>query len=386
MAHGTPDSGTPAHEHPPAAQPGLRARRKGAPAEPLRLLLIMSEGKARSTRDALLASGAVCEHVGTIASARAAIADRPTRYDALIAAGALPDGAGTDLIGGDAEGTGMPPLVLLAPDATLEDAVDALRAGAADLISGPCAGAEMTRRVLAAARRGAQRRALAREVERLKRTCRRLSASRKQIAAQVDSLCNDLADAYQELNDHMRHTESHSEFAAGLRLDLDVESLLRTCLEYVLKQVGPTNAAVFLPGGTGDFALGAYVNYDVPKDSVDVLLDHLADSLPARFERETRVQRFDALRPLRSRLGDDADWLHDSAALVFTCRSEGECLAVGVLFRDATRTFTDDQMLTMQTIADTFGEALARVVRVHHRHKPGKAFPHFGAGEDDLAA
>ena len=43
-----------------------------------------------------------------------------------------------------------------------------------------------------------------------------------------------------------------TEFGGLIRQELDIESLLRTTLEFVLGRCGPTNAAVFLPTTSGD--------------------------------------------------------------------------------------------------------------------------------------
>ena len=67
-----------------------------------------------------------------------------------------------------------------------------------------------------------------------------------------------------------------SEFNSLIRQELDLESLLRVSVEFILGKSGPTNAAVFLPAASGDYSLGAYVNYDCPKDSAEVLMDQLA--------------------------------------------------------------------------------------------------------------
>lgn len=371
----------------------FKARRKdpNLPAPPTaRALLVDADTELRADIAAVLTPRDIaCEHAASLAEAREMLAERGSRYDVVAASAALPDGAALDLLAlasDQSKPAPCPPLIVLAPGATFDDAVHALRSGAADLVSTPCPADELAERVLAAARRSARERDLAREVDRLRRACKRLSASRKQIARQVDTLCNDLADAYQELADHAQHTAAHADFAAALRQELDVESILRACLEHVLKHTGPTNAAIFLPSSSDDFSLGAYVNCDIPKDSADALLDHLADSLAPAFQDEERIIRYPDASALRRRIGDHADWIGDAGAIVFACRSEGECLAVGVLFRDRGRPFTDDHALTMQTISDIFGAQLARVIKIHHRHKPDKAFRPYDTGEDDLAA
>src|SRR6185436_11876429 len=100
-----------------------------------------------------------------------------------------------------------------------------------------------------------------------------------------------------------------SEFNGLIRQELDVESLLRTALEFILAKTGPTNAAVFLPATSGDFSLGAYVNYDCPKDTADVLLDHLAVVIAPRMEHQAELKSLATPEELAAFLGDDAHWL-----------------------------------------------------------------------------
>lgn len=274
-------------------------------------------------------------------------------------------------------------VICTASSPTLEQAVEAMRMGAADLVARPFDPADLAKRVLDASRRARADRDRFAEVDRLRRACKRLSDARRQVARQVDSLCNDLADAYQELADHMSNAAITSEFAALVRNELDVESLLRTCLEFILGRTGPTNAAVFLPSNHADFALGAYVNYDCPKDSADVLLDHLADVLAPKIQDETGVIRMDTEDALARRMGDDAHWLEGSDVLAFSCRHDGDCLAVGVLFRDRKNPFSDDAVAQLKSVADIFGKQLARVVKIHHRHRPEEAWPGFERDSDD---
>ena len=82
------------------------------------------------------------------------------------------------------------------------------------------------------------------KVQRLKRICRRLNSARQDANRQLDVLCNDLVNAYQELADQMSRVSLASEFSSLIRQELDVESLLRTTLEYLLTKTGATNAAV----------------------------------------------------------------------------------------------------------------------------------------------
>ena len=47
---------------------------------------------------------------------------------------------------------------------------------------------------------------------------------------------------------------------------LDVEGVLRRTMEWILRKLGPLNAAIYLPAGESQFSLGAYLNLDTQAD------------------------------------------------------------------------------------------------------------------------
>lgn len=176
-----------------------------------------------------------------------------------------------------------------------------------------------------------------------------------------------------------------TEFGGLIRQELDIESLLRTTLEFVLGRCGPTNAAVFLPTTSGDYSLGAYVNYDCPKETVDVLLDHLANTIAPKLSEGTGLLHLRDQLSLHRAMGDDAGWLGDSGVVGFPCRHEGECLAVFLLFRDRLSEYTPGLIEQLRTIGELFAGQLARVIRIHHRHIPKDQWGAIGDAEDDEA-
>lgn len=165
--------------------------------------------------------------------------------------------------------------------------------------------------------------------------------------------------------------------------ELDIESLLRTTLEFVLSRSGPTNAAVFLPTTSGDYSLGAYVNYDCPKDTCDILLDHLANVVAPRFSDVGAVEHLTDEAGRARYIGDDAAWMGDSHVLGLGCRAEGECLAIFLLFRDSRAPFPDALPEELQTIGEMFAGQLARVIKIHHRHLPKEKWGMLGDPEPD---
>lgn len=263
-------------------------------------------------------------------------------------------------------------VIVVSRRAETEIAVDAMRAGAIDFIAWPCAPSELRLRIGAGMERLRQMADQQRRVDRLKRICKRLNSARQEVSEQVETLCDDLAGAYDDLAEEMSNVTLATEFGTLVQQELDVESLLRTTLEFLLAKMGPTNAAVFLPTGHDDFDLGAYVNYDVPKETADFLLDHLADVIAPRFEDERSMCHFETEGALRVALDDDAQWLSDSEVVVFACHEDDDCLAIITLFRDRSTPFTEDHLAQLEVMRDVFGKQLAKVVRIHHRHLPAQ--------------
>lgn len=176
------------------------------------------------------------------------------------------------------------------------------------------------------------------------------------------------------------------DFQLAVRHELDIEMLLRTALEFVLQQAGPTNAAVFLPGTSGDYALGAYVNLSCPKETAEMLMDHLAHVSAPKLESLTQLTCGSGPRAVQKLLGQGATWIDDGHAAAFCCRHGGETLAIFVLFRGIEAAFTPHVQTVLAAIAPVFGEQLARVVRIHHRHLPKDKWGTLGdtaTGADD---
>lgn len=357
-------------------QPPRKARRRAA---------VLVVGADEHVREALSAAGIPHEAAASADEARTAL--RRRRYDAAVIDLRLPEGAGLALVREWNEQKASPRSIVLARSTSLDDAIDALRNGARDLIARPFDQSDLAARVRRALDEGRRERTREQEVERLRRVCLRLQASRNEVTRQVDSLCNDLADAYEELAEQMSHVSMASEFASLLKQELDVESLLRTCLEFVLTRTGPTNAAIFLPSNNCDYSLGAYVNYDCPKDSAEVLLDHLADVLAPRMDRlDNLVEATDDTGLDRLVGADESHWLAGTTAMAYPCRHDGECLAVVVLFRDRAKPFPAALATEIRVLGDLFAQRLARVIGIHHRHKPDKNWFDYGDDSEDLAA
>jgi DNA-binding response OmpR family regulator len=280
----------------------------------------------------------------------------------------LPDSPG-DALAQEAKSQGFA-AILACRYPSLDDAVIALRVGASDLLTRTTPMRDLARRVEAALDRAVAVRRQEQRIVRLRRICRRLRTARNQVARQVDSLCTDLVHAYQELAEHMNQVSTASEFGSLIRQELDLEALLRTTLEFILSKTGPTNAAVFLPATSGDFSLGAYVNYDCPKETIDILLDHMANAVAPRLEDVEAIEHLTEPAQIEKYMAGDAQWIGESHMVAFSCRHEGESLAIFLLFRDQKMAYSEGVVTQLKAVRDLFAQQLAKVIKIHHRHLP----------------
>lgn len=230
-----------------------------------------------------------------------------------------------------------------------------------------------------------------RGMRRLDRLCRRDSAPRTEQPRQEAPICTDLVHATRECMANMNQVTTTNEFSSLIRHELDIEQLLRSTLEFVLARSGPTNAAVFLPTTGGDYSLGAYVNYDCPKETVDILLDHVANTIAPKFEPSDKLVHLTTDEAMRTFIGEDAAWLGDSGVAGLACRHEGEVLAIVMLFRDRSSPFGPLLLDQLRMIGEVFAAQLARVIHIHHRHLPKEKWGCIGdppqcEDDDDLAA
>lgn len=370
------------------APPARRARAQRTPAgdkipKLARVLCVGTDPATRLTLRSVAPIGAMMfDHAETVTSAETALTSG--EIDVLLVDHDTVGAEGLRLVQ-ELSSAGMSiRSVVMSAKASLELSVESMRAGAIDILPKPLSVDETAARLRAAADHTVRLRRGEKKVQRLKRICRRLNSARQDANRQLDVLCNDLVNAYQELADQMSRVSLASEFSSLIRQELDVESLLRTTLEYLLTKTGATNAAVFLPTGQSDYSLGAYVNYDVPKATADVLLDHLADIVAPRFEDERGVIEINDTLTFDHLIGDGANWLRNSNIIVFTCVHENEPLAIAMLFRDKRNPFPADLMPKLELMRDLFAQQLGRVISIHNRHRPDHEWPGFDidAGEE----
>lgn len=305
-------------------------------------------------------------HVRTISEARKRLAKGAV--DLAVIEPELPDGSGLELAEELKRGRKHIKTIMVSEKPSLEAAVQAIRAGAADFMVKPLDLQQVSQRVREVVKAQQRDKEQTQRIRRLRRACKKLNQARVDVSRQVDILCNDLVTAYQELAGQVQQVVSARDFEAVIEGELDLEALLRKTLSYLVEQAGPTNAAVFLPATADEFSVGGYVNYDCSSSSADMLLQHLADVAAPRFADQCDVVHLTDDEALTHWLGDDALYLSDCDMIAFACQHEDEALAVITLFRDRSQPFSNAAIEACSSVAATLGQTLVKLIRVHHRH------------------
>ena len=337
------------------------------PERPVRLLLVDPDPQLTDLIQNSLGEQKTfaLHHVTTLAEARKHLGRAAT--DVAVIREKLPDGSGFDLAGELSQGDKPVRAIMLSDQPSLDMAIAAIRAGASDPIVNPLDLNEINQRVHSVFQKSRKDRKQDAQLRRLRRTCRQLNNARTQVTSQVDTLCNDLVTAYQELAQQVQHVMYTSAYDAILRDELDFEQLLRKTLEFVVEKVGPTNAAMFLPSTHDEFSVGGYVQHDLPPAATTLLLDELADTLAPAVATHSDVLYAVDDESRTACFGEAALYLGHQHAIAFSCRHDEETLAVALLFRSEEEPFDESALDCAAAIAPMIGERLARIIRVHHR-------------------
>ncbi len=336
---------------------------------PCRILVVGGSTRLQSDLAARLAQRHHhSECVAGVKAGQAALARQ--NYDLVLLSTSLPDGSGLALARMLQESAPSTKTIVLSSGESFEQAVEAMRCGVVDLVEATTPMDDLVDRIeaaLTASRADGQR---DQRLAQLKVVCKKLVTAREEVSEHLDQLCKDLVAAYEDVSEQMTEVAMAAEFRTLLRQELDVEDLLRTALEYMLTKTGPTNAAVFLPGTGTNFELGAYVNYDCPRETITVLLNHLCRAVCPQMTEETEIVRFADAAEFAEWVGADAGFLGGCQVVAFSCMHEGRCRAVMVLFRSNDEPFDEALVTSIEILRAIFAEQVDHVIKVHHRASP----------------
>lgn len=306
----------------------------------------------------------------SVDQAQAAMKQKPA--DVLLVNLQISDNAGINLI--KALRTKYPRVQTIAISKLKKSEVclDAWRAGAADMLVGPLNASDIQRSLENILHGRDELQRLARRNTRLRSVCKQLNRARHEISQQVDLLCNDLVRAYQEMAQQLNLTQLAGEYAELVNNEVEVEGLLRRTMEWVLKKLGPINAAVFLPDSERKFALGAYLNLDTEADAA--LISAMGETIIKQADHtgggSGRPVQVDDDQMIDELFGQEGAALKGRVWMTVGCFAKRECLAVLAIFRKANEPLDAQVRNVAEAIAPTLGEKIDQALGLYHRLHP----------------
>ena len=275
----------------------------------------------------------------------------------------LPDGDGTALLPILGRRHPTARAIVITGKPTVDKAVTAMRSGAVDFLPKPFSTDLLAERVAGALAQSARAASEWRTFERLRAAVKKLNQSRRTISKKVDLLCNDLVSAYGELSKQVEAVRTQEAFRKVAAQAEDLEQLLCHAMDWLLRQIGYSNVAVWLAGDDGVFQLGAYMRYTIPGDPpvVELIKRELLPAATADGTEEVLRIKPGELSVKLSVQGRTI--LKNQDVLMGHCTYLGESLAALVFFRDGQVPFTEDDENVLKAISPVFALALASIVR-----------------------
>ena len=197
--------------------------------------------------------------------------------------------------------------------------------------------------------------------------CNKMNEERHRVEEENNTLNDQLANAHCDAQEKMKQVAIGAEFQTLVSQELDVESMLRTALGYMLTRIGATNAAVYLREGDVDWGIGAYINYDRQAEQFQSLIDSMAPVVCPVISNEEQIKHVKNGETFANAAGLDPVDFTGNEVVSIGCFSEDRCMAVIVLFRDESRMFTEETLATLETIRSIFGQQLGTILKIHRR-------------------
>jgi FixJ family two-component response regulator len=328
--------------------------------EPARVLIVEDEPTLVEIIHDILRReiGCTVSSAPNIEEAEKALLDQ--QVDLVITDVNLPDGNGMSLLPSIQKNHPTASAIIITGAPSVEGAISAIRHGAVDFLPKPFDTQQLIDRIRKALDRQAVVAKEERRFDRLKEAVKRLNASRRVISKKVDLLCNDLVSAYGELSKQLDGVRTQEGFRKYVESAKDLEQLLCHAMDWLLRQMGYSNVAVWLTAEDGEFQLGAYMKYTAAGEQIltdamkRVILPLAVRDGFAHVNGDELAEKF---TPQEAALFKGQD------ILAVNCTYLGDSLAAVVFFRDVRSPFEAEFETLLKSVSPIFAVTLASVVR-----------------------
>ena len=294
----------------------------------------------------------------SVAEAKKIIADG--EVELLVADVNLPDGKGTELLAPLKKHHPQSSAIVITGQPSLDGAITAIREGAVDFLPKPFTADHLLARVNKALERQRAAAKVARRLDRLRDAVKRLNEARRLVSRKVDLLCNDLISAYGDLSKQLDVVRTQEGFRKLMQQAKDLEQMLCHAMDWLLRQLGYSNVAVWLSSEDGEFQLGAYMKYTTAGEPA--VTEAMKNGILKHVNHEGFVHL--TADEARAKLSNaELTHLAGQSILGVTCTYLGEVLAAVIVFRDARTPFSEDDAQSLKAISPIFATALASRVK-----------------------
>lgn len=184
---------------------------------------------------------------------------------------------------------------------------------------------------------------------------------------ELESLNHTLANGHCDREQQMRLVAMSAEFRTLVSQELEVESMLRTSLEYLLHRLGPTNAAVYIREGEVGWGIGAYINYDRQGENYAEFLRMLGEQSCSIVSQEKSVRVFTDGTLFTDWIDTEELDFNGNEVIAIGCFDGNRCMAVVLFFRSDAKRFSDEAIKIIETLSPLFGSQLGCILKIHRR-------------------
>jgi hypothetical protein len=165
------------------------------------------------------------------------------------------------------------------------------------------------------------------------------------VSKKVDLLCNDLVGAYGELAGQLDQVRTQEGFRTLLASARDLEQLLCHAMDWMLRQLGYSNIAIWLAGHE-QFQLGRL--HEAHDSRRRRLIEAMRQGLLRAGGPRRMIHLSAADAPRITQSAPRRKLMPDQAILATHCTYLGESLAAVVMFREGARPFTEADAATLK--------------------------------------
>ncbi len=282
------------------------------------------------------------------------------QFELLVADVHLPDGTGIELLEELKLSSPHAAAIFMTQKPQVDHTIFALRHGVMDYLPKPFTAEQIQSHVREALHKQAINARNDKRLTRLKSAVRELNKARHTVSQKVDILCNDLVHAYGEVAAQLHDVRLGDSFRKTIGSAKDLEQMLCHAMDWLLKEAGYSNIAIWLAGDDAVFELGAYMKYTIVGDKKVIQTLHsslLQPTVREGFMHLTDQEFNQLLQPAERKI------LPAQTIISASCTYLGEALAAVMLFRDGKCPFRDEDEAMLKTIASVFATQLATIVK-----------------------